>query len=71
MRSNLLLSTLLKASALVGCTSQVTAQLGNDPADSWLVYAKAPGKDSKVLSVNIFATALFFFFSIYSNNLAN
>ena len=52
MRSNLLLSTLLKASALVGCTSQVTAQLGNDPADSWLVYAKAPGKDSKVLSVN-------------------
>ena len=47
MLSNL--STLLKASVLVAVTS---AQLGNDPADSWLVYAKAPGKGSKVLSVN-------------------
>ena len=27
--------------------------LGNDPADSWLAYAKAAGKGSRVLSVNM------------------
>ena len=27
--------------------------LGNDPADSWLAYAKADGKGSRVLSVNM------------------
>lgn len=26
--------------------------LGNDPADSWLVYAKLPGNNSRILSVN-------------------
>lgn len=44
---------LLAAAAAFGRPAAPAGRLGNDPADSWLAYAKADGKGSRVLSVNM------------------
>jgi hypothetical protein len=44
---------LLAAAAAYGRPAAPAGRLGNDPADSWLAYAKADGKGSRVLSVNM------------------
>ena len=43
-----LITSIISATLLV----YTTGKLGNDPADSWLVYGKLPGNNSRVLSVN-------------------
>ncbi len=44
-----MIAKLITAAAAI---SALPLALANDPADSWLVYGKAAGQGSRVLSVN-------------------
>ena len=46
-------ASLVGVAAAFGRPAAPAGRLGNDPADSWLAYAKADGKGSRVLSVNM------------------
>jgi len=51
--SPLRVATALGLAGAAAAYGRLAGGLGNDPADSWLAYAKADGKGSRVLSVNM------------------